>query len=79
VRVTLQDDSLPHQIRLFMIGHEIAVSCNCLRGVDGGWMYAPIEVRGCWETAEALGAWRRWHELPRVSEESLIGCGQVTA
>jgi hypothetical protein len=59
IRVTWRDDSLPHQMRLYMIGQDIAVSCNCMRGVDGtAAHYSPLEVRGRWEAAEAQAVYR---------------------
>ena len=55
-----QDDSLPHQIRIFLApGGGLAVSCNCMRTGQG---YAPIEVREQWEPLEALEAY--WAHLP---------------
>lgn len=67
-RVTLLDDSLPHQIRLTWLKrdghgstHHIAVSCTCLRirrprGPDG---WEPIEARPCWQPGEAIERWRQ--------------------
>jgi hypothetical protein len=53
-RVTYRDDTLPHQIRLFLVGYEIAVSCTCMRGIDGtASHYSPIEIRSRWEADEA--------------------------
>ena len=52
-----QDDSLPHQIRIFLVsgGPGLAVSCNCLRTGQG---FEPIEVRKRWEPGEAPAVWR---------------------
>jgi hypothetical protein len=52
-----RDDSLPHQIVLYLIGSSIAVSCNCMRGVDGR-QPSPFEVRTRWEPGEAPAVWR---------------------
>lgn len=58
-RVVFEDDALPHQIRIFFLGHRsgwIGVSC-CCRKQNGG-SYAPLESRTRWEAAEALAVWR---------------------
>jgi hypothetical protein len=68
-RVVYRDDSLPHQIRLFMVGQDIAVSCTCLRKMvrspkamsRGPASFAPIEMRTRWESGEAVRAHREWH------------------
>ena len=54
-RILMRDDTLPHQIRLFFNGQDIAVSCTCLRGVDGTRAHhSPLEMRPRWEPGEAL-------------------------
>ena len=59
IRVTWRDDSLAHQLVLYHIGQEIAVSCNCMRGVDGtAAHHSPLEVRAKWEAADALAVYR---------------------
>ena len=52
-----QDDSLPHQIRIFLVsgGPGLAVSCNCMGTGQG---FEPIEVRSRWEAHEALAVYR---------------------
>ena len=60
-RVTMRDDSLPHQIVIFALSSssKIAVSCNCLRGIDGTRAhYSPLEVRYRWEPGEPMAIWR---------------------
>lgn len=66
-KITLRDDSLPHQIRLSYLTPagggtvELAVSCNCRRvkhpqGAPG---YEPLESRTRWEPDEPIEVWRR--------------------
>jgi hypothetical protein len=58
-RITMRDETLPHQIVLFLVSCDIAVSCNCMRGIDGTSAHcSPLEVRGKWEAAEAMAVWR---------------------
>lgn len=58
-RVTLRDPALPHQIVIFTIGKDIAVSCNCLRGIDGTQAHcSPLEVRYQWEPDQPMQVWR---------------------
>lgn len=57
-RYVLEDPPLPHQVYLYFIGSGIAVSCNCMRGIDGSKRHrSPLEVRGKWETGEAYACW----------------------
>lgn len=46
----LEDDTLPHQIRLRFVGQNIAVTCTCIQRVHG----AALEMRTRWTTAEAF-------------------------
>lgn len=66
-RVTMRDDTLPHQIRLTFcvpstVTH-IAVSCTCMatgHGSAGGPSYRPIEARGRWDDpGEPMAIWRQ--------------------
>lgn len=61
-KITLRDDSLPHQIRISLMpggSGLIAVSCNCLRvPTDGAARYEPIEARSRWEPDEPIELWR---------------------
>ena len=56
-RVTMRDDYLPHQIRLFFYGSasaEIAVSCSCLPSSR------PLDKRKRWDDPdEPLRIWRQ--------------------
>jgi len=58
-----RDDTLPHQIRVFLVaGHRLGVSCNCRRTGAGGAQgecYEPLEVRSRWEADEAQAVYRR--------------------
>jgi hypothetical protein len=63
-RVVLEDDTLPHQIRIFLLNAQsgrIAVSCCCLkkgtRGASRG-HYTPIESRKRWEPGTDVAVWR---------------------
>lgn len=62
-RVTMRDDSLPHQIRLTFTGdsvQRIAVSCTCrmTRGNIAG--PGPLEARERWDDpSEPLRIWAR--------------------
>jgi hypothetical protein len=62
-KITLRDDSLPHQIRISLMpggSGLIAVSCNCLRvPVPGTPKYEPIEARTRWEPDEPIELWRK--------------------
>jgi hypothetical protein len=55
-----QDDSLPHQIRIFLVagGPGLGVSCNCMRLDQKQGGYEPIEVRNRWEAHEAQTVYR---------------------
>jgi len=62
-RVTMRDDSLPHQVRLFFLGRPgprhlwVAVSCTCLR--ENGGSYRPLDARACWDDPdEPLRIWQ---------------------
>lgn len=65
-RVTLEDPALPHQIVLFLVASNTAVSCNCLHhpGLRG---WTPIEARHVFPAADAKAAWRAWHEQQGVT------------
>jgi hypothetical protein len=41
-----------------MVTSQIAVSCACMKGVDGGRHCAPLEIRSRWDAGEALETWR---------------------
>jgi len=58
-RFVVEDPSLPHQIVLTLSGHDIAVSCNCLRGMGAprATGCSPLEVRTRWESGEAYSRW----------------------
>jgi len=60
VRVTMRDDTLPHQIRLSLRSTtgKIAVSCTCLRIGRNDYDYEPIEIRPRWDADEAKAVWR---------------------
>lgn len=61
-RVIMEDLSLPHQIMLCATGRgQIAVTCNCLSRRHRSW-YTVIEARHLFPAAEAVAAWRDWHE-----------------
>lgn len=52
----------PHQAVLRNCGHGLAVSCTCLVS-PGGRCRELIERRpGAFPAAEAVAAWRAWHE-----------------
>jgi hypothetical protein len=60
MRITWRDDTLPHQIRLFLVGgssrNDIGVSCACLRKGTGGGMgehYEPLDARPRWDWPDA--------------------------
>lgn len=58
-RITLRDDTLPHQIRIYLhtaSAGKIAVSCNCKLGELG--RCEPLEVRTRWEPYEPMEVWR---------------------
>lgn len=67
-RVMYQDESLPHQIRIFLVtgGPGLAVSCCCLRKTKrsrkamsrGPASFEPIEVRTRWDADEAQAVYR---------------------
>lgn len=56
-RVTMRDDSLPHQIVIFLAENNLAVSCNCMRR-PGGRHAAPFAARTRWEPREPIALWR---------------------
>jgi hypothetical protein len=56
-RVTMRDDSLPHQIVIFLAENDLAVSCNCMRR-NGGRHAAPFAARTRWEPHEPIALWR---------------------
>ena len=58
-RYVLEDPSLPHQIVLAFSGHEIAVSCTCLQGAEGGRHTRRMPLAMCmkWEPGEAYACW----------------------
>jgi len=70
IRVTWRDDSLPHQIRIFLhtaSGGKIAVSCTCLasparmkngRAHPGILRYRPLDARTLWQPHEPMEVWR---------------------
>lgn len=51
-----------HQAVIRNLGHGLAVSCSCL-GNPAGRSRKLIELReGAFPAAEAIAAWRDWHE-----------------
>ncbi len=63
-RVTLRDDSLPHQIRIFKLNAttKIGVSCTCraTSGYGAGTShYGPLESRVLRQPGEAIAVWRK--------------------
>lgn len=63
----VRDPALPHQIVMQFKGggQRIMVSCNCLATTNrtaSGPACVPIEIRSRWESDEAMGAYRQWHE-----------------
>jgi hypothetical protein len=73
-RVVLEDDTLPHQIRIFLVGGQsgrIAVSCTCLKKATRGPAknhYKPIESRKRWEPGSDLAVWRAHVEAVSADE-----------
>lgn len=58
--VVLEDPGLPHQIVLFLVANQTAVSCNCLaRPGCKGWV--PVGARKVFPAADAVACWRAWH------------------
>jgi hypothetical protein len=55
-RVTMRDDSLPHQIVIFLAENDLAVSCNCMR--RNGRHATPFAARTRWEPHEPIALWR---------------------
>lgn len=69
VQPRLRDEvTAEHQIGFRLDGHRIAVTCACLRlprrGRPG---YGLIDARPVFPAAEALAAWRAWHEQNGVA------------
>ena len=68
-RILMRDDTLPHQIRLFFNSQDIAVSCTCLRGVDGTRAHhSPLEIRSQWKPEEVQAVYRQHLAEARVRE-----------
>jgi hypothetical protein len=70
----MTDPDLPHQIVLNFCPNGIYISCNCLamRAVTGKVVqWQLIEVRKRWETADAVAAYRAWHEAQGIGLEEL--------
>ena len=61
-RVTLRDETLPHQIVILTVfpSNKISVSCNCLatRNKNGTLTHEPLGIRSQWEPGEAIALWR---------------------
>lgn len=55
-----EDDSLPHQIRLFVSGHEISVTCTCLGARNQAHQIIASRT-GAFPAAAAMAAYRQWH------------------
>jgi hypothetical protein len=63
MRIMWRDDTLPHQIRIFLVRNDIAVSCVCrrtklIRDTSGrysaaGEHYEPLEARPRWDWPDA--------------------------
>jgi hypothetical protein len=60
VKIMWRDDTLPHQIRIFLVGgssrNDIGVSCVCRRNGHGGAQgecYEPLEARARWDWPDA--------------------------
>jgi hypothetical protein len=56
----IEDDTLPHQVRIRLRANDIYISCTCLRQPDGS--YTPIETRNVWTVAEVLAIYRAHEE-----------------
>ena len=56
-----------HRVVMRNIGHGLAVSCSCL-GRAAGRSRKLIELReGTFPAADAIAAWRTWHEREGIS------------
>lgn len=57
--------TIPHQIVLTTSGWDLVLACTCTAswpGHGGRARYEPIETRPRFPAAEAIAAWRAWHE-----------------
>ena len=71
-RVMLADRRAAHQIVLSSskpgCGAGIAVSCTCRRVPRAGRSgFTPIKTRKLFPAAEAIAAWRAWHESREIT------------
>lgn len=55
-----RDPSLPHQIIMYFVRGQVAMSCNCLC-VRPGCCTEAIAARKVFPADEAIAAWRDWH------------------
>jgi hypothetical protein len=69
--VPQRDPSLPHQIIMYFLRGQVAVSCNCLCSRPGSGAYnagwRPIAAQTVFPAEEALAAWRGWHAEHAIS------------
>ena len=79
-RPVIEDDALPHQIRIFCNQGTFNLSCTCRRTSHG---FMPIEGRHRWEPIDIIDAWYDWHAAqgepqPRtVPRDAILGLETV--